>query len=909
MHVRSFNAVFVLAVIASLIVAMIGVGSVGLAAPLDATSGEQARNQADEATPSLIEPSDGATPQEAPQQEAGQPDGNEGLLPISIGEGLGNGGQPADLPREIVVGDARYLFDRILPLERQALTRIAQDASLIVYARGETGPFDAVYVSVPNRSEDELARYLPERIEAPDVACPAEAAEIGQLDAGEAVYVFAGFETDLTTETLQEVGSSEGNPVYADPGAGQTLPEVFAASADGLLRFVLAGPDGRPASLAESLAFGGTLFTFVADVTGQIDPATLAKVGCAGPYPVYAEQGADAGNRYVWVGGRLFQFGGEPALVDEPTEQPVVVPTEIPTEAPTAIPTEVPTEAPTAVPTEVPTEAPTEVPTEAPTIEPTEVPTEAPTAVPTEIPTEAPTEIPTEAPTAAPTDVPTEAPTEAVVTEPVTEEPAAGPTQEPVAEATEGPAEAAAEVSTATPAAEQTIPATGAPDAGQSATAAGLPEEVEVQNASYVITQVDVDIDIQTLVEIDVITVNNTVLTVYAEQEFDGVAPVLYCVADEGEVIGRYVPVAATNPTPPPDLPPTIEVENATYVFNQVNVDIDIQTLVEVNVIVVQNVELTIYAEQDVDGQQSRYFAVTGDGEVVGQYVQASLVGTAAQVTPPPTPQLQPPAVVPTQAPDAPPPAAVTAEPAETCAGSPGPIDDQGVPAYLPNRIQLGGIAYALVGTEAPGEAGELTRIGCIGGFEILATDQADRSEVLYLRIAGQGTTADVVYRFEAAVTYSVEFEVTGRPQRISAEEQQFRLTATWQPSIYSSTTAILFVEDVESTAPDVFFAVNVYNTVVGEVVGEYRSAGQNDQPSEAMVTAAENAGINPDLTVEGQRYLLVNVYSPVGTTTNGFVTLFSATGEGAAEILLGRDKRRLELFVYDVIPAEETGG
>ncbi len=95
----------------------------------------------------------------------------------------------------------------------------------------------------------------------------------------------------------------------------------------------------------------------------------------------------------------------------------------------------------------------------------------------------------------------------------------------------------------------------------------------------------------------------------------------------------------------------------------------------------------------------------------------------------------------------------------------------------------------------------------------------------------------------------------------------------------------------------------------MGGVVGEYRQVEQNDVPSEEIVTAAESAGINPDLTVEGRRYLLVNIFTPVGTTTNGFVTLFSAAGEGEAETLLGRDKRRLELFVYDVIPAEETGG
>ncbi len=878
MHLRSFNALVVLVLISSLVITGSGV----VAAPLDNSGPASARHQQDPSTPPLIEPSDGSTPVDAAPEEEEAPGGNPNLLPITLGQDLGNGGQPDGLPRELGVGEQLFLYDRIVSLERQNLARISQDASLIVYAASDTGTFDAVYVSVPNRSEDELARYLPERLEAPDVACPAEAAEIGRLDAGDAVYVFAGFETDLTPDTLQEVGSSEGSPVYADVGAGQPFPEVFSATGDGLLRFVMSGGDGRPAALAESLAFDGALYSFVGDVTDQFDPASLLKAGCAGPYPVYADQAAaDAttANRYVRIGGRLFQFSGEVVPDDAATEAPA---TDVPTEEP-----------PVASPTSVPTDVPTEVATEAPTAVPTEAPTEAPTEVPTEVPTEAVTEEPTIAATEAPAEAMTEEPVAAV-----TEEPTEAVTEEPAITATEAPAEGE------TPEVDATETPAGLP-AGivEQAGAAGLPPQVEVQNTSYVFTDVDIDIDVQTLVEIEVVTVNDISVTVYAEQALQGVAPVLYCVAEDGS-IGRFVPVASTNPAPPAELPPSIEVANTTYVFNQVNVDIDITTLIEVEVIVVQNVELTIYTDLNVDGQPSRFFAVTSEGQVVGQYVDASLI-VSTQVTPQPTAQLQPPAVVPTQAPDAPPPAAVTAEAAVTCPGSPGPVNDAGIPAYLPNRIQLGGVAYGLVGPQEPGEAGELTRIGCIGAFEVLTTDQAERSEVLYLRAA----TVSTVFRFEAAVTFNVEFEVTGRPQRITTTEQQYRLIDTWLPSIYSSTSVILFVEDAETTLPDVFYAVNVYNTVVGEVVGEYRQAEQNAQPSEDIVEAAANAGINPDLTVDGQRYLLANVYSPVGTTTNGFVTLFSATGEGEAEILLGRDKRRVELFIYDVIPAEETGG
>nr|MBA3378700.1 hypothetical protein [Chloroflexia bacterium] len=838
MHSRSFNSLVVWVVLASFLASLMAPVNWGVAAPIVPPAPGPAQNQTDEGTPPLIEPVDGSTPQDAVQdvlEDASGAEGEEspeGLLPITIGDNLGNGAQPEGLPREIGVGDARFLFDRLVPLNAESLVRIAENPELVVYAASEAAPFDAVYVTSVGGATA-LARYLPERLDAPDMACPAEAVNIGTLDANGTLYIFAGLEFDLSVDALQEVGESNGQPLYIDPTAGEPFPEIFVADANGLLRFVITAGDGRPASLADSLAFAGTLFSFVADVTDQIDPASLTKVGCAGPYPVYADQeDATAANRYVRAGGRLFQFSGEGAPLDAPTE----VPTEIPVVEPTAVPTEIP-------PTEVP---PTEVP-------PTEVP-------PTEIP---PTEVPTDGLTAQATEVPADVP--AVPADNATEE----PTEVPADAATEEPT-VPTEVPAGATAATPGLPA----DIAEAAAAYGLPPQVEVQNTSYVFTQIDVDIDIEALVEIDVVTVNDLELTIYAEKAFTGVAPVLFCVADDGAVIGRYVPAAATAPTPPAELPATIDVENTTYVFNQVNVDIDIQTLVEVNVIVVQNVELTIYADQNVDGQPSRFFAVAANGQVVGQYVESSLVVTTTQVTPQPTAQLQPPAVVATQAPDAPPPAAVTAEPADTCAGSPGPINDQGIPAYLPNRIQLGGIAYALVGPESPGDAGELTRIGCISGFEILTTDQADRSEVIYLRIAGQGSAADAVYRFEAAVTFNVEFEVTGRPQRITTTEQQFRLIDTWLPSIYSSTTVILFVENAETALPDVFYAVNVYNTVVGEVVGEYRQAEQNAQPSDEIVAAAEAAGINPDLTVDGQRYLLVNVYSPVGTTTNGFVTL-----------------------------------
>ncbi len=213
-----------------------------------------------------------------------------------------------------------------------------------------------------------------------------------------------------------------------------------------------------------------------------------------------------------------------------------------------------------------------------------------------------------------------------------------------------------------------------------------------------------------------------------------------------------------------------------------------------------------------------------------------------------------------------------------------------------------------LVGPESPAEAGTLTRIACIGAFEVASSDQADPAEVLYLRYLGGGEAGSMVYRFEVATTYSVEFEITGNAQRIQAGDQVFQLAAVWTQAIHTSESVILFVANPEEQAPDLYYGVNVSNTVVGDVIGEYRKADANAQPDDAMTAAGAQYGLYSDLTILGQRYLLVNIYLPVGTTTNGFLTLFSATGEGESQLLLGRDKRELELFIYEPIP-QTSGG
>jgi hypothetical protein len=199
---------------------------------------------------------------------------------------------------------------------------------------------------------------------------------------------------------------------------------------------------------------------------------------------------------------------------------------------------------------------------------------------------------------------------------------------------------------------------------------------------------------------------------------------------------------------------------------------------------------------------------------------------------------------------------------------------------------------------ETADSAGTLTPFGCVGPFELASTDQTDRAEVVYLRIPD--AVGSPVYRFEAVPTFEIEFEVTERPQTIIAADDSYRLIEVWQPSLYSSTTVILFVADEAEAAPEVIYAVDVSQTPGGDAVGEYRLSEDTAQPSEQATSAAEGLALNQDLSVNGLFYDLVDVFTPAGTTRNGFVTLFQSVSDGAPAVLLGRDVRKLdELFIF----------
>ncbi|MGD9711768.1 MAG: hypothetical protein AB7V46_06860, partial [Thermomicrobiales bacterium] len=319
--------------------------------------------QTDEGT-TEEEPATPEQPAETPAVEATTPPDEESptqgeLLPLEVTVGAAGANQPSEYPREVLIDGQRYVFDRLLPLDRTTLSPVAQSGEIVAFARSDGAPLDALFLAVPDRPEPEVGRYLPEQVQAPEISCVAEATGYQQLTAGDATYVAVGFERDLTPDMLQIVYDAGGVPVYADPGTSQPYAELFYDDGSGLARYLLLTPDGLPEGMATSLVFAGEQFDFTQDATGSVDPAQLVKVGCAGPFPLLSTTGDMAsGQLFLDTGNNLFQFGGDGVPAETPTATPTLEPTatETATLEPTA--TETATQEPTATETPTPTETP-----------------------------------------------------------------------------------------------------------------------------------------------------------------------------------------------------------------------------------------------------------------------------------------------------------------------------------------------------------------------------------------------------------------------------------------------------------------------------------------------------------------------------------------------------------------------
>ncbi|MDP9365318.1 MAG: hypothetical protein M3Q10_14025, partial [Chloroflexota bacterium] len=210
------------------------------------------------------------------------------------------GTDPGAFPPEVQVDDARFFRDRVVPVDVAALAPVGEAAGVPLYAAEDVGPFERVY-GVTDGDTGEAARYLAEQplgddgTPSAEALCLAEQANFFPLALGEIRYAVAGAEPDLTAADLQEIAqTAAGEPIYAET-TESPAPELFFEADGQLFRFVLVGDDGPPGNLDPNITFGGQTFAFEGDVTGQVDPNGLARIGCAGPYSAQSEQGEEVG--------------------------------------------------------------------------------------------------------------------------------------------------------------------------------------------------------------------------------------------------------------------------------------------------------------------------------------------------------------------------------------------------------------------------------------------------------------------------------------------------------------------------------------------------------------------------------------------------------------------------------------
>jgi hypothetical protein len=232
------------------------------------------------------------------------------------------------------------------------------------------------------------------------------------------------------------------------------------------------------------------------------------------------------------------------------------------------------------------------------------------------------------------------------------------------------------------------------------------------------------------------------------------------------------------------------------------------------------------------------------------------------------------------------------------CAGNPGALDANGRPSRLPASLQYGGTGYRFAASGQASEAGTLTRIGCVGAFDLYTSDEAGR---LYL---GLQTAPDTLFRYEAASSFSVDFEVTSDPRLLRLQgtgdqpDVTYAAADPWVRSSYSSVTLVLFVADAAQQQPDRVLGYAVDQQAIGEYVRE----GEGEPASAEVLAVAEALGIHGTLTLgtDPQRYVLTSLWRPFGTTTNGWVMIYGPRGVATPDRIVGLDPRRLDLLVFN---------
>ena len=228
--------------------------------------------------------------------------------------------RPADVPLELVVNEERYLFDRLIEIDPEDLNFIGSVGELSLYSSDDDSGAGAIYANHPVHDEEtetvdsDLVRYLPTLIGTEGAECLADAPRSAAIISdGESTFGFAGAEPDLTVDSLVEVASSPDlGSVYAET-ADPPFKTLYVMRDDMLQRYVILNGDGVPGSLLGLTTFDGQIYSFVDDITEETDEGDLNRIGCSGPFTVFADADADAPYErvVVSVAGNLLQFDQE----------------------------------------------------------------------------------------------------------------------------------------------------------------------------------------------------------------------------------------------------------------------------------------------------------------------------------------------------------------------------------------------------------------------------------------------------------------------------------------------------------------------------------------------------------------------------------------------------------------------
>lgn len=232
------------------------------------------------------------------------------------------------------------------------------------------------------------------------------------------------------------------------------------------------------------------------------------------------------------------------------------------------------------------------------------------------------------------------------------------------------------------------------------------------------------------------------------------------------------------------------------------------------------------------------------------------------------------------------------------CAGVIGELDDQGIPDRLPRQLQYAGQSYTFISVVPGTDVADGEEVSCVGPFVVI---QVEGSDTLYL---GVQNAPETLYAFEESASFTVQSQTydTQTPNRLAMPDTDsgpgatYRAAGTLMPTSYSSTSMVLYVSDVEASPHDRILGHSVSEDAFGEFVPE----GEAEQVGQDVVDQATQYGIPGEFVIGGQRYVLVALWTPFGTTTNGWMTLYGVDGQDAPDQLIGLDPRQTGVLVFD---------